>query len=67
MSTSWIAAPPPPETKVASARVHLRYEDVSQDGRLLLEVLPNALGAAVWSAQLERDSRSPRRDSRSAW
>ena len=56
MSTSWIAAPPSPETTVAIARVHLRYEDVTQDGRLLLEVLPNALGAAVWSAQLEGDS-----------
>ena len=56
MSTPWIAVPPAPETTSASARVHLRYEDVSQDGRLLLEVLPNALGAAVWSAQLEKDS-----------
>ncbi len=40
----------------ASARVHLRYEDVCQDGRLLLEVLPNALGSAVWGAQLAKDS-----------
>lgn len=56
MPSSWIAAPPAPETTGANARVHLRYEDVCQDGRLLLEVLPNALGAAVWSAQLEGDS-----------
>jgi hypothetical protein len=56
MASSWIAAPTPPDTAGATARVHLRYEDVSQDGRLLLEVLPNALGAAVWSAQLEGDS-----------
>jgi hypothetical protein len=52
---TWIEAPPPPPTEPARARVHLRYEDVSQDGRLLLEVMPNALGAAVWSAQLEKD------------
>ncbi|HEY1960698.1 MAG TPA: acyl-CoA thioesterase [Polyangiaceae bacterium] len=54
--TDWIAAPPPPATEPARARVHLRYEDVSQDGRLLLELMPNALGAAVWSAQLSGDS-----------
>jgi hypothetical protein len=53
--TNWIAAPPPPETTSATARVHLRYEDISQDGRLLLEVMPNALGASVWGAQLARD------------
>lgn len=52
---TWIAAPPPPDTPGTTARVHLRYEDVSQDGRLLLEVMPNALGAAVWSSQLARD------------
>jgi hypothetical protein len=52
----WIAAPPPPDVPGAQARVHLRYEDVSQDGRLLLELLPNALGAAVWNAQLARDA-----------
>ncbi len=52
---NWIEAPPPPESAGASARVHLRYEDVSQDGRLLLEVMPNALGASVWSSQLARD------------
>ncbi len=55
MTRDWIAAPPPPENPAAKARVHLRYEDVSQDGRLLLEVMPNALGAAVWGAQLARD------------
>ncbi|HEX4515323.1 MAG TPA: acyl-CoA thioesterase [Polyangiaceae bacterium] len=53
---TWIAAPPTPQVDGANARVHLRYEDVSQDGRLLLEVLPNALGAAVWGAQLAKDS-----------
>lgn len=53
---NWIAAPPAPRADGATARVHLRYEDVCQDGRLLLEVLPNALGSAVWGAQLAKDS-----------
>ena len=53
---NWIAAPPQPDVEGATARVHLRYEDVCQDGRLLLEVLPNALGSAVWAAQLAKDS-----------
>lgn len=53
---NWIAAPPTPKVEAAAARVHLRYEDVCQDGRLLLEVLPNALGSAVWGAQLSKDS-----------
>ena len=55
MTATWISAPPTPDVPGATARVHLRYEDVSQDGRLLLEVMPNALGAAVWNAQLARD------------
>ena len=55
MSLDWIGAPPAPgDLPSASARVHLRYEDVTQDGRVLLEVLPNALGSAVWAAQLEK-------------
>ncbi len=51
----WIAAPKAPETDGTTARVHLRYEDISQDGRVLLEVMPGALGASVWGAQLSRD------------
>ncbi len=51
-----IALPPPPDgASAATARLHLRYEDITQDGRLVLEALPNALGAAIWSAQLARD------------
>src|SRR5689334_7158531 len=53
---NWIASPPVPDVEGATARVHLRYEDVCQDGRLLLEVMPNALGSAVWGAQLAKDS-----------
>jgi hypothetical protein len=56
VTLDWIGAPPAPgDLPSASARVHLRYEDVTQDGRVLLEVLPNALGSAIWSAQLEKD------------
>jgi len=51
----FIGAPPPPDSPAANARVHLRYEDVCQDGRLVLEMMPNALGAAVWNAQLAKD------------
>src|SRR5450755_142302 len=53
--TPWISAPPPPDGPGVRARVHLRYEDVCQDGRLLLELMPNALGAAVWGAQIAKD------------
>lgn len=48
MSLSWIPTEPSvPDNQRARGRVHLRYEDVSQDGRLVLEALPHALGA-VW-------------------
>ncbi len=40
--------PAPPDADVSHGQVHLRYEDVSQDGRLLLEVAPIGLGATVW-------------------
>jgi hypothetical protein len=32
----------------ASARVSLRFEDVTQDGRIVLEALPTVLGPTVW-------------------
>ena len=52
----WIKAPEAPaDSPSAKARVFLRYEDITQDGRLLLEVLPNAIGASVWEMQLEKD------------
>jgi hypothetical protein len=48
MPSSWIPAEPPapPESR-GSGRVHLRYEDVSQDGHLVIEALPHAM-SAVW-------------------
>jgi hypothetical protein len=38
--------------------VHLRFEDVTQDGRLVLEALPNALGPTVWRGILAHDPSS---------
>jgi len=35
--------------------VALRFEDVTQDGRLVLEALPNALGTTVWRRMLTHD------------
>src|SRR5579859_2464756 len=32
----------------AAARVSLRFEDVTQDGRIVLEALPTVLGPTVW-------------------
>jgi len=45
----------PQDTPRAQARVHLRFEDVTQDGRLVLEALPNALGPTVWRGILASD------------
>jgi hypothetical protein len=39
----------------ARAPVPLRFEDVTQDGRLVLEALPNALGATIWRGLLLDD------------
>jgi hypothetical protein len=52
-----IAIPPRPETAdgdVGRATMSLRYEDVAQDGRMMLEAMPPALGEAVWRASLAR-------------
>jgi hypothetical protein len=50
--------PVPTGTPRAAARVHLRFEDVTQDGRLVLESLPNALGPTVWRGILAQDPSS---------
>lgn len=48
--------PPFPQEAVRSAAsVHLRFEDVTQDGRLVLEAMPNALGPAVWRGLIAHD------------
>jgi hypothetical protein len=44
----------PPTGPRASGRVPLRFEDVTQDGRLVLEALPTALGT-IWRGLLEQD------------
>ncbi len=44
----------PPDTPRAVGRVSLRFEDVTQDGRLVLEALPSALGPTVWRGLLDR-------------
>jgi hypothetical protein len=49
--------PAPGSSPPASSpiQVPLRFEDLTQDGRLVLEALPNALGAIAWRAALPRD------------
>jgi hypothetical protein len=47
--------PLPQDAQRATATVYQRFEDVTQDGRLVLEALPNALGPAVWRAIIARD------------
>ena len=50
--------PTPEDTPRHTARVHLRFEDVTQDGRLVLEALPNALGPTIWRGILAHDPSS---------
>lgn len=53
-----ISLPPRPEPHdgedVGHATMALRYEDVAQDGRMMLEAMPPALGEAVWRTMLAR-------------
>src|SRR5262245_63667800 len=55
--TSPFPAPPmpdlPPE-QVATARFELRYEDVAQDGRMMVTALPPAIGWTVWRQLLAK-------------
>ncbi|KYF84822.1 hypothetical protein BE18_06705, partial [Sorangium cellulosum] len=37
-----------PEQQQATAVMHLRFEDVSQNGRVMLDALPHGLGPAIW-------------------
>ncbi len=46
--------PPATDTRQAIP-LPLRFEDLTQDGRLVLEALPNALGALAWRGALPRD------------
>jgi acyl-CoA thioesterase FadM len=47
--------PWPVGTPRASAKVSLRFEDVTQDGRLVLESLPTALGPTLFRGLLQDD------------
>jgi hypothetical protein len=49
-------APPPevPESQRVRGPVLLRYEDVSQDGRLTMEGMPHALGEVFWRGAVQR-------------
>lgn len=40
--------PEVPAEQLTSGRTYLRYEDISQDGRLSLASIPHALGAIIW-------------------
>ena len=53
----------PGDEERASADLHIRYEDVAQDGRLVLEAMPQALGAVVWSRLAEGHALSAARRS----
>jgi hypothetical protein len=47
--------PTPAHTVRSNATLHLRFEDITQDGRLVLEALPTALGPTVWRGIVARD------------
>jgi acyl-CoA thioesterase FadM len=50
------AIPPMPlDRPRAAGRAFLRFEDVTQDGRLVLEALPTPLGPTVWRGLIEKD------------
>jgi hypothetical protein len=50
MPLSWIPQEPQvPPDQLARGRVHLRFEDVSQDGHMVVEAIPQAL-RSVWRA-----------------
>jgi acyl-CoA thioesterase FadM len=58
MPPSWLPPEPDvPSDQRAQGRVLLRFEDVSQDGRLLLEALPTALGE-IWRGLADRRPRA---------
>jgi hypothetical protein len=46
--------PTVPAEQRGAAPVSLRYEDVTQDGRLLLHAIPHAIGEVLWQHVLER-------------
>jgi hypothetical protein len=59
MPSPFPVVPEVPPAQRGNAHSPLRYEDVSQDGRVLLLSLPHAMGLAVWQT-LMTDSPVPR-------
>ena len=53
-ATAFPAEPEFPKEQRGRGRVALRYEDVAQDGRMMLGAAPQALGEAVWRAILRK-------------
>lgn len=45
----------PADALRARANVPIRFEDITQDGRFVLEALPNAIGPAIWLGILTKD------------
>jgi hypothetical protein len=57
VSSSWIPDEPDvPASQRGAATSHLRYEDVAQDGRVLLLSLPHSIGLTVWQGVLQHDA-----------
>lgn len=55
LSAPWFPTPPEvPADQRASGAMDLRYEDLAQDGRAMLESLPHAIGEVVWRQRLAR-------------
>lgn len=54
--------PPPevPESQRGSGALHLRYDDVTQHGRMRLEPLTHAVSAALWRHTIPEHPLSPR-------
>lgn len=53
--TAPAGVPAPPSAAAATGKVTLRFEDVTQDGRVVLEALPTALEPTIWRGVLTRD------------
>ncbi len=48
-------SPFPADLSVLEAPVELRFEDVSQEGRLVLQAIPSALGGTLWNPRRTQD------------
>ena len=55
-ASRFFESPEIPDSRRARGEVAIRYEDIAQDGRLVLEGLAPALGEVVWRRMLNRSS-----------